>query len=120
MHNYCIDKREEANYQKTIGVTFYAAISGSIGMDADANGNVFATEIAHGGEHSDDFDRWRVTNNNLPRDNILTIVRNKDLRRPIKLSLSIQILQILFMHVNNTMTKTLNNAFSLQMLIMQK
>ena len=67
---------------------FYAANSGSICMGADANINVFATEITHGGDHSDDFDLRRVTNNNLPRDKMLDIVRHKDLHRPIKLSWS--------------------------------
>ena len=55
-------------------------------MDIDANSNVFATEITHGREYSDDFYHWRVTNKNLPRDKMLAIVRNKDLCRPIKLS----------------------------------
>ena len=54
-------------------------------MDIDTNGNVFTTEINLGGEHSGDFDRRLVKNNNLPRDKMLNIVRNKDLRGPVKL-----------------------------------
>ena len=82
-----MDEREEACYEQTRGDAFYAAINGSITMDSDDNGNLLATEITYGGEHSDDFDRWRVVHNNLPiRDKILAIVRNKDLRMPIKLS----------------------------------
>ena len=55
-------------------------------MEIDDNGNVLANEITHGVENSDDFDRRRVIHNNLPRDNMLSIVRNKCFRRPIKLS----------------------------------
>ena len=85
-HNYCIDEREEACYQRTRDDTFYSAINGSIAMCSEDKGNVLATEITHGGEHSDNFDRRRVMHNNLPRDKMLATVRNKYLRRPIKLS----------------------------------
>ena len=50
---------------------FHAAVNGSIVMYNDYNGTVLATEITHSREHSDDFDRWRVMHNNLPRDEFL-------------------------------------------------
>ena len=55
-------------------------------MDSDDDGNILVTEITHGGECSDGFDFQRVMFNNLPRDKILTIVRNKYSLRSIKLS----------------------------------
>jgi len=86
LHNYCIDEGEIKSYAQTRGDAFFSAVSGSIVMDTDNSGNVLPTEISHGGEHSDDFDRRRAHTNYLPRDKMLTIVRVKDLRRPIKLS----------------------------------
>ena len=86
LHDHCVDEREEKCCAQTRGDAFHSAESGSIVMDTNSSGNVLATDISHGGEHADDFDRRRVHNNYLPRDKMLTIVRVKDLRRPIKLS----------------------------------
>ena len=55
-------------------------------MDAGTNSNVVATEITHNGDYADDFDRRRVTKNDLTRGKMLAAVRNKYLRRPIELS----------------------------------
>ena len=73
-----MDKRKETCYQQTRGNGFYATINGS--------GNVFAAEMTHGGEHSDDVDRWLLMHNNSLRDKMIAMFRNKDLRRPNKLS----------------------------------
>ena len=40
-------------------------------------------ETLDGGDHSDDYDRWRVSSNNVPRKRMLQIVRGKNLRRPV-------------------------------------
>ena len=65
---------------QTRGDAFCLAISGSAIVDANRSGNILATEMSHGGEHSDDFDRRRVPTNHSPREKILTIVRVKHLR----------------------------------------
>ena len=48
---------------QTRGDVFFSAISGYIAMDTDGSVNVLATEISHGGEQSDYFDRRRVPTN---------------------------------------------------------
>ena len=40
-------------------------------------------KILNGGDHSEDYDRWRISSNNVPRERMLQIIREKDLRRPV-------------------------------------
>ena len=51
-------------------------------MEKYSNGNVATDEIMNGGDNSDDFVRRRIAVNNVPRDLMLQIVREKDLKRP--------------------------------------
>ena len=61
---------------------FYSSISGALPLFADCNGNELPKEILHGGKHSDDCNRRKVPINNSPRERLLQIVIQKDLRRP--------------------------------------
>ena len=51
-------------------------------MEDDSNGNYLPDEIIDGGNHSDDFNRKRIPICNEPRERLLQVAREKDLRRP--------------------------------------
>ena len=61
---------------------FYCSVTSSLPMVADGNGNSLPKEILNGGEHSDGHNRRKVPTNNTPRERLLQIVTQKDLRRP--------------------------------------
>ena len=46
-------------------------------MEKDSDGNAVPDEIMDGGNHSDDFARRRVPENNVPRERRLQTVRGK-------------------------------------------
>ena len=51
-------------------------------MGKDSNGNITPDEIMNGGDRSDDFVRRRIAVNNVRRERMLQIVREKDLQCP--------------------------------------
>ena len=50
-------------------------------METDADGNQLPKEIVNGGEHSDDFLQKRIPIDNIPRERLLQLVIEKDLKR---------------------------------------
>ena len=82
LHNYCIDENELESYEQTKMDAFYCSITGSLTMVADGNGNALPKEILNGGEHSTDYNRRKVPSDNGPRERLLNMIVQKDLRRP--------------------------------------
>ena len=62
--------------------TFYSSIAGSIPVVNDGEGNLTPNKALGGGNHSDDYDRWRVSTNDAPRE-MLQMVREKDSCRQV-------------------------------------
>ena len=83
LHNYCIDENEATHYEQTNIDKFYSSITGCVPVNSDGQGNLIPNELLGGGNHSDDYDRWRVSGNNSPRELMLKMVRDKDLCRPV-------------------------------------
>jgi len=57
---------------------------GSIELTEDEQGNNVLSEILNGGEYSDDYNCRRVACSNEPHEALLEIIREKDLRRPVR------------------------------------
>ena len=83
LHKHCIDENEVTRHEQTKIDNFYSSITGSIPIVNDGQGNLMPNEILGGGNHTDDYDRWRVRVNDSPRDTMLKKVREKDSCRPV-------------------------------------
>ena len=62
--------------------SFYSSISSSFLVTANDNGNAISIEVLHGREYSDNINPRRVSHNFNPHEEMLEIMRKKDLRRP--------------------------------------
>ena len=56
---------------------FYSSITGSIPLVNDSDGNMKLVETLDGGDHPEDYDRWRVSSNNVPRERMLKWLEEK-------------------------------------------
>ena len=81
LHNYCTNENEQKHHEKTKIDAFYTSVNGSVSMETDADGNQLPKEIVNGGEHSDDFLQKRIPIDNIPRERLLQLVIEKDLKR---------------------------------------
>jgi hypothetical protein len=86
LHNYCIDMKESAQAaENTAADTLEISSNGGVPLD-DPNGN--PSQLLHAGHHFEDFNRAlraqidRHQPDYLPRDYLLSIVEERDLRRP--------------------------------------
>ena len=82
LHNYCTNKNDIKHYEQTKIDSFVSSVDGSMPVEKDSNRNIIPDEIMSGGDHSDDFVRRRIAVNNVPRELMLQVVREKDLKLP--------------------------------------
>ena len=81
-HNYCTNEIEIACYEQSKICPFFSSVNGSMPMEEDYNGNYVPNEILSGGNHSNDFVRRKVPINQMPRECMLQIIREKDFNAP--------------------------------------
>ena len=68
LNNYCIDENEVVHCEQTKINEFYSSITWSLPVVNNGEGNLTPNETLGEGNHSDDYDRWRVSTNNSPRE----------------------------------------------------
>ena len=81
-HNHCADENELVHCEQTKVDNFYSSLTGSMPLVNDSDGNITPVETLNGDKHSDDYDRWRASSNNAPRERMLQMAREKHLYRP--------------------------------------
>lgn len=82
LRNYCINENESKYHEQIKIDSFFSAVNGSIAMANDGNRNLTPNETQNGGEHSDDYNCNKIKVINIPREQMLEIIREKDLCRP--------------------------------------
>ena len=77
-----MNEKELECYEQTKIDAFCSAFSGSMAMVNDNEGNMIPKETVHGRDHANDCNHRKVPSSNMPRDQLLKIIIDKDLCRP--------------------------------------
>ena len=82
LHNFYINEKEISHIDQTKIDLFYLSVNESFNFKTNEDGNLFPSDVLCRGKHSDDFERRRVPVCKVPHEEMLHVIREKDLFQP--------------------------------------